>query len=454
MRTSAKHRSSVSARAAAALVLQAVFVDQAFAAAALSTVLDRSTLEERDRRLCTEIVYGVLRTAPYLLRRLQDLGKIKQSDHVLVGHLLVAAYQLAFLDRVPQHAAVNEAVSAIGIERGHRVGGFANAILRQLAKQLHEQPVVFAQAVLESCPNWLRKRLVRAVGEDETRELLVPERTPRVYLRFREDVTLPTWLESETERVAPTLPLFRFVAGGDPRKHGEFAAGEFFVQEVGAALVGHLVGARNGERVLDTCAGRGQKSLILAEAVGPTGSVLATDLHEHKLRALQTDALRSGASIDALVWDWTNPPPEAWNGRFDRVLVDVPCSGVGTLRRRPEILRRLGPTDPARLSELQWAIVQNAARALRPSGVLVFASCSVLPEEGPALIERLCAEGQFQLLAPATRADTLLGNPGAPPPAAFHLLPRQHDTDGYFVARLQKSQSRVFAPSPVAGAKT
>lgn len=431
--------SDANARGVAAQVLQSVWADQAYAAAALSTALDQSFLSERDRRLCTELLYGTLRTAPHLERSLSAFGKLKQSDHFLMSHLLVAAYQLAFLERVPAHAAVDEAVGAILAKRGRQVGGFANAILRKFAQKQLEEPVSLQEAVLQSTPSWLRKRLLRDVGQEETRALLVPQRAPRLHLRFRSTATLPDWLGDQATRISPDVDIFRYEGGGDPRKRGEYAAGAFVVQELGAALLGYLVGARENERILDVCAGRGQKSLQLAEAVGKGGQVVATDLHEHKLQALQGEAKRLALDVETSVWDWTNPPPVAWRGAFDRVLVDAPCSGVGTLRRRPEILRRLTPTDPTRLSELQWSLLQHAALAVKPGGTLVFATCSVLSEEGPQVIDRLMATGQFQLACPVTRADRVLGISAETPLPAFRLLPQAHDTDGYFIARLEKA---------------
>lgn len=428
------------ARGVAAQVLQSVWAEQAYAAAALSTALDQSGLAERDRRLCTELVYGTLRTASHLERALSQLGKLKLSDHFLMSHLFVAAYQLAFLERVPAHAAVDEAVKAIAAKRGKQVGGFANAILRKLAQKQLTQPSSFEEAVLQSSPSWLKKRLLRDVGEQEMRALLVPQRAPRLYLRFRSAAHLPSWLEDSATRVSPDLDVFRYEGGGDPRKRSEYAAGAFVLQELGASLLGYLVGARENECILDVCAGRGQKSLQLAEAVGPAGRVVATDVHEHKLLALQGEAQRRALHVETQVWDWTHPPPPAWHGAFDRVLVDAPCSGVGTLRRRPEILRRLTPTDPTRLSELQTTLLRHAALAVKPGGTLVFATCSVLSEEGPEVVDRLMQTGSFQPVSPATRADGLLGISEETPQPAFRLLPHMHDTDGYFIARLQKAR--------------
>ena len=234
--------------------------------------------------------------------------------------------------------------------------------------------------------------------------------------------------------------MFRFDAGGDPRAHQEYAEGAFSVQELGAALVGFAVGTRAGDRVLDVCAGRGQKTMILAEAAGEAGAVVATDLHAHKVEALGTEARRMSRKVRAERWDWTQGIEADWRGSFDRVLVDAPCSGVGTLRRRPEIMRRLTPSDPARLAELQWDIVRHAVQAVRAGGELLFATCSVLRDEGPLLVERICRHFPFEVSAADGPLDRYIFGPSATSDRAIgHLLPIRHGTDGYFLARLKRT---------------
>lgn len=430
---------ALSARGLAALVIQRVLDEDAYVAAALSHALSKSELSLRDRGLCTELVYGTMRTLPFLVRQLGTLGKIKQSDHIFLSHLLVAAYQLDFLDRIPAHAVLNEAVGAIRRVRGAQVAGFANAILRKLATQPASERTSLNDAILSSCPSWLKKRLSRDVGESEALALLASVENPRPTLRFVKDAPLPEWVKTECSPVAQVERVFRFEAGGDPRNHIEYECGAFSVQELGAVLVGYALGARPGERILDVCAGRGQKSFIAKEAVGPSGQVLSTDLHEHKLLALRKEAARFKVEVDTKQWDWTQDPPAVWQGAFDRVLVDAPCSGVGTLRRRPEIVRRLTPDTPARLAALQWEIVSRAAVAVRPGGTLLFATCSVLREEGPDLAARLCAGGQFEPACPPSEADGVLSLGQSGVSASTYLLPSRHNTDGYFLIRLKKA---------------
>lgn len=427
----------MSARAIAARVLLRVWNEQAYAAPVLSAELERTRLESRDRNLATELSYGVLRTQKYLETRLEKFGSLKSADAALRAHLLVGAYQLEFLDRVPARAAVNEAVELIGKEHDRKIAGFANAVLRRVSEDAPGRLNIL-DAVWASAPSFLRKRLVRELGEEGARRILFPEgkRTPYLRLVSSEPKSeLSSWLDTHAEPVAQVPSAYRFVAGGDPRKNEFFERGQFVVQELGAQLIGHFLGVQDGDQVLDVCAGRGQKTSLLAERAGARGRVVATDLFDHKVKSLTKEMERLGFEIEAYKWDFTTPPPPQLEGTFDRILVDAPCTGVGTLSRRPEIARRLTPEDPARMGALQTEIVRNASQCLRPGGLLVFSTCSVLAEEGPAVVEELLRAG-LRRAAPGSLPALPLGL--SPERSTLRLSPLQSDTDGYFIAWLEK----------------
>jgi 16S rRNA (cytosine967-C5)-methyltransferase len=255
--------------------------------------------------------------------------------------------------------------------------------------------------------------------------LLAPGEVPPPTLRVRPGRTLDL-SEGQAEHISGGA--FRFLAGGDPRRDEGFARGDFVVQELGAQRVAEALRVLPGERVLDVCAGRGQKSSLL---VDQGARVLATDLHPHKLSQLEDEFDRLGLECETAVHDWTTAPPLAWQGAFDAVLVDAPCSGVGTLRRRPEILRRIGPETPARLAELQEAILRQASLTLAEGGRLLFATCSVLREEGEEVVQRIA-----DVLVPRPFASS--DPSGAGQEALFRLLPGKDGTDGYFLAQLER----------------
>lgn len=401
-----------------------VLEDDAYVSAALDAELRRNAqLEARERALATELSYGTLRCEPALRARLLVHAPRGISDVRVLAPLLVAAYQILLLDRVPAFAAVDAAVTAVKRERGPRVAGFANAVLRKLAKT--GEKLSQAQALRESAPDWLWQALVRDVGEEQAAALLTSEAPTG--LRRRLGAEEPEWLRSlPAGRVSP---LARLVRGeGDPRQKPGFESGAFTVQEEGAQVVGLALGARGGERVLDACAGRGQKSTLLAERLG-SGYLLATDLYPEKLAALADETARLRLpTIETRGVDWSvgqgGLPDD-----FDRVLVDAPCSGTGTLRRRPEILRRLKADDPERLGRLAESILRSASSRARRGGTVLFAVCSVLRQECEDVVERvsdLLEPAAFD--APELEVELVGGR------TSLRLLPGQHGTDGYFMA--------------------
>jgi 16S rRNA (cytosine967-C5)-methyltransferase len=428
-----------SAREVAARVLARVDKDDAFAAATLEAELDRTTqFAARDRALATELVYGSLRVLPWLERQIAPFvprGVAKLDAHVRAC-LVVAAYQL-FFTRVPPFAAVSEAVDVVRAARGPRVGAFANAVLRKVAARAAEMgDVERDQAIAESAPEWLRTALERSLGAADAAAFLknatVP---PPVGLRVEHAADRDAWLE----RLRAAAPRASFEAGrhsplailargaGKPQALPGFEEGAWSVQEEGSQLAALALGARAGERILDACAGRGNKTAVLARAVAPGGTVDACDSAPAKLQRLATELGRLGLRANATH------------------AVDSPCSGTGTLRRRPEIARRRssgvgsGPEGVAELAKTQLAIASRAADHVRPGGVLLYVVCSVLREEGADVTGALlAARPDFRPLPfgaddPSFLVD--LGNVNAGG-ATCLLLPTRHGTDGYFIARL------------------
>jgi 16S rRNA (cytosine967-C5)-methyltransferase len=424
------------ARSIAARVLERVVVDGAFAAAALDSELaSQRELDPRDGALATELVYGVLRTRSVLRRELVQFVRkgLDQTDGTVVTHLLVSAYQILFLDRVPPFAAVDSAVELVRKARGAKLAGFANAVLRQLVRG--GRRLDRASAILESTPAWLRAELEADVGVEEAHALLgASEGAPlgSTCVRLRSGRAEPSWLvHAEQGRASPRARILR--SEGDLRRHAEWKRGDVVIQEEGAQVVALALGVRPGDRVLDACAGRGQKTGLLADELAGTGALFASDVHPSKLRVLERELARLGL-----------PPPELCAvdlsrgtgnlpSDFDRVLVDAPCTGSGTLRRRPEIALRLEPSDPARLSVLAEHILRNAARLARPGGRVVFAVCSVFTRESEALVERVA-----DVLEPAAFDSAELAAVTGADATSFRLLPLRHGTDGYFVASFVK----------------
>ncbi len=439
------------ARLIAERVLIRVWSADAFAAAVLDAEIERLTdVDPRDVALATELVYGVLRTQQALETRLQALtskGKLEISVHAR-AHVLMAAYSICFLDRIPVFAAVNEAVASITSTGDPRTASFANAILRRLAASLEtDGRPALVDAISSSAPGWLRGALRRSLGRKDAEAYLsagpVP---PPIGLSLRHNEDREEWIEAlkqaapnaviETGNASPRAILVR--GAGDVRRLPGVGTA-WIVQEEGAQVVALALGAQSGDRVLDACAGRGNKTWILADAVGQTGTIDAADLYASKLERLR-EAPFGSAVGQTFVMDWaadaeTNlgpfPPHD-----YDRVLVDAPCSGTGTLRRRPEIALHRDDDDVKRLSELQTTILRNAAIHVKLGGRLVYAVCSVLRDECEAVVEMAVAKPLPNgMTLSAISFDTYVLRSLAPNDATtLRILPHVHGTDGYFMA--------------------
>ena len=427
-----------SARNVAARVVHRVLKEESFVSEVLDSELERTDLPVRDRALATELSYGVVRLERALSQRLEALAPrgLAKGDPLARSHLLVAAYQLLVLDRVPAFAAINEAVEALGRLRGPRVSGFANAVLRRMSRS--GERLDLAQALEASVEPWLFDELCRAVGRDEALALLgvpglpsVPTTAVRRGLCVRltsRAVPPPPWAASaEAGQLSPRalwLP-----PSGDLRKLPGHAEGLFVVQEEGSQWAALALGVRPGERVLDACAGHGQKASLLAEQVGEGGTLWVNDIAGSKLERLRRDferlslPLPQSRKVDLSEGVGDLPPD------MDRVLVDAPCTGTGTLRRRPEILRRLVEGDARRLADQAVRLLENAATRARPGGRVVFVVCSVLRVECEDVAERVRG-----VLEPAPfdapEAQRIAGA-GA---WQCRLSPALHGTDGYYVA--------------------
>ncbi len=433
----------IDARTLAARVLVRVESDRAFAAPVLDAQIEsHPQLDPRDIRLATELVYGVLRTRGMLLHQIEDLSKrgIGVREPEALAHLLIGAYAILFLDRVPTFAAVSEAVSAITRIESPQTGAYANAVLRSLARRVDERgrPEIEA-AVLESAPGWLRGELRRSLGRGGASAFLAAGPVPPpLGLAVGDPSTRNEWIVRLGESaphatitasdLSPRGILLR--GAGDPKRLPGFDT-DWIVQEEGAQVLSALVGARPGDVVLDACAGRGNKAWVLAREVAPDGRVEAADLYPGKLASLSSGPRGSSISATYAV-DWTVGPGDVPEG-YDRVLCDAPCSGIGTLRRRPEIALHRAPEDVALLADLQVAIALRSATRVKTGGRFLFAVCSVLRAECEGVVERLlAAEGETRLEAAPFDAEGLTTLTADA--TSLRLLPHVHGTDGYFAA--------------------
>ncbi len=403
-------------------------------------------LEPRDRALATELVYGTLRVRPWLEAQLGRHAKrgVASIDPRVRAHLVVAAYQIFFLTRVPAFAAVSAAVDGVRRTTGKEVGGFANAILRKLAGEAAAKTVAIEDAIVASAAPWLKQGLEASLGPEGALAFLASgSETPPTCLRVERAEERDAWIARLAEAV-PTATLsaglvspHAIVARGLGRvtELPGYAEGAWTIQEEGSQLIALALGAMPGDVVLDACAGRGNKTSLLARAVAPTGAADAADLHANKLTRLTSELSRLGlAPRHAFAVDWTVGAGDI-DGTYDRILVDAPCSGVGTLRRRPELATRRTTGDLDELTSTQLGIVLRASERLRPGGRLVYAVCSVLRAEAEEVCARLALADPSLTPAPFEPA---VARALAGEATSLRLLPHVHGTDGYFLASFVK----------------
>ena len=442
----------VNAREVARRVVRRVDGEGAFVSLALAGELERSRLGPEDRALATEIAYGVVRHRTRIDRALaarapRGLGKLSPGVRVA---LQAAAYQILFLDRVPAHAAVNDAVSAVRRIAGQKVAGFANGLLRGLAgagePPLPDRADLHSYlAVACSMPDWLVGELARAVPEPdlETAALALTGPAPlwgRIDRGRIEPATLARLLADERGATAEENPLCRdavkITGAGSPDTSASFQDGLWTVQDLGAQIVARMVDARPGMRILDACAGVGGKSTHLAQIAGDQAVIDAADLSERKLDLLVDTARRLGlSSIRPVVADLTRPSGLA---EYDAILLDAPCSGLGVLRRHPELKWRGSHQAIAELAALQRRLLDALWPLLRPGGVLVYSVCTFTAAEGPDQIRALLAD-TASLTPVDPVGDAVDWAAVSTAPGEVRTWPHRHGADAFFAVRLRRT---------------
>jgi 16S rRNA (cytosine967-C5)-methyltransferase len=434
------------ARACAYVVLRRVFEDGAYADRALHAEAARLGLEGRDRALATQLAYGAVQrrvTLDVVLAKLARRAPDELQPPVLAA-LRLGLHQVLFLDRVPAHAAVTESVELVKRD-APRAAGLVNAVLRRAAREGRALAAALPDAspqeaaIRHSYPDWIARLWFDALGPDAARALMAASNRPaEAALRANTLKTTPAALAAELgvpSRPAPGLPEGLLLdAPLDAFAHPAFAAGRFMPQSRAAMTVAHLLAPRPGERVLDLCAAPGAKTTHLAALMGGDGELVAVERHPGRADALRRTCARMGATcVDVRTGDaaaFADPLP------FDRVLVDPPCSDLGTLAARPDARWRKRPEDPARLAVVQGGILASAARALKPGGTLVYSTCTISPAENERLVQGfLAANPNFSIVSAHGVAPTW-EHPAVP--GFLQTYPHRDGTDGFFMARLRR----------------
>jgi 16S rRNA (cytosine967-C5)-methyltransferase len=450
------------ARKIAFELLRRVEAEGAYASDVLHAELGASVKPE-DAALATELTLGVLRwrrLLDFLIER-QLKKPLARLDLPVALALRMGLYQLRFLTRVPARAAVNESVELVKRAKKSSAAPLVNAVLRRLADEA-KQPAdellpasdspAERLAILHSHPTWMVERWLSRWGEARTIRLLeANNRAPRLSCALHEAARqkeIFSALEKDGLRVEPgrLLRSAFAVSGGSPARTETFRKGWISIQDEASQAIPLLLDVHAGDHVLDLCAAPGGKTAPLVRAAGEKGFIVAADRHAHRLRAMRDQFTRLGLRNVRLVeLDATQPLP--FGGKFQRILVDAPCSGTGTLARHPEIRWRLESRQLAELHQLQVAMLEGAAGQLAPGGRLVYSTCSMEPEENEAVVAEVLSEARSVRqvaggeaaralaahLVPGVDASGLFDGSGY-----FRTFPGEQPVDGFFAAIMEK----------------
>lgn len=438
------------ARRSAFGVLRKVESEAAYASVLLAG-LDPE-MREDDRALCHELVFGVLRRRLWLDRVIENFGErpVEKLDLAARLALEIGLYQIQFLTRIPASAAVNESVNLVRAARLKSAAGFVNAVLRRATREPDYDPIRTIESPIEklsietSHPRWLIERWIAAFGFEEAAAFARANNQPApAAFRFtakslrNEDAREQIFhqlRDAKAEVVSsPVSPDAWRVSGATKVVRKLAEDGLIYLQDEASQLLAHLLQVGTGQRVLDVTAAPGSKATHIA-ALAPAATVFAGDLHQHRVETMRWLALKQGANIQPLIHDATAPLPFQ-DQSFDRVLLDAPCTGTGTLRRNPEIRYRLRQENVTELAQQQQVMLDRAAAVVRSGGRLLYSTCSVELEENEQVVDRFASlNSNFMRVAPNTATSSFI-----PHSSSLRLWPHHQGSDGFFIACFERT---------------
>ncbi len=437
---------SPSLRKTAVKILLNIEKNNAYVNVEMNKLRNESAYDNKDIRLIGEIVNGVIKrklTLDYIIG-LHSNTKLNKIAPFVLNVLRVGVYQLLFMDRIPANAAVDECVKVVKKSSVSRLSGYVNAVLRAVSEDdLNKLPddMYESLSIKYSYPLWLVKRWAVNFGTEFTEELFISlnKKSP-LYIRCN---TLKTTLLTFEENMKKagidyskfTFDLFSdynysFTVNGvkDLTKIPGYDEGEFYVQDPAASLAAFLLEPKKGDKIIDLCAAPGGKSLFLADLIKNEGEIISCDIYDHKLNLIRENAEKYGASCVTAVLNDATKLNEGWINSADKILCDVPCSGLGIIRKKPDIKYARCEEDVKKLSVLAKKILENAAVYLKDGGTLVYSTCTIEKEENEYVInEFLKDHSEFSLY-------NVVDDKGF-----FTAYPNLTDTDGFFICRLKKN---------------
>lgn len=446
--------STSNARQLALKILLKIDRKNSYTDVALNRALNQSNLSSSDRSLCTELVYGIIRHQRTLDSLIDQLGKKKaqQQPPNLRRILHIGLYQLRYLDHIPPSAAVNTSVDLAKENKLQRLSGVVNGILRQYIRttQGNHDPLILPNDTLKklaiqySFPDWIIETWLQKWGEETTEKMCHWfNQSPNIDIRVNPLKTNLETLQTQlTSAGVNVTPLGRFPCalrlkgkiGTIPTLPG-FSQGHWTVQDTSAQLVSYFLDPQPGETIIDACAAPGGKTTHIAELMGDQGTIFACDRTPSRLKKVQENSQRLELNcIETVVGD--SRYLQQFINKGDRVLVDVPCSGLGTLHRHPDIRWRQTPENIRELTSLQLEILNQAAQWVKPQGTLVYSTCTLNPPENQEIIQTFLSTHSHWKIEPPNPHWAF--SPFLTSSQWIQMLPHKQDSDGFFMVKLKK----------------
>ncbi|MBQ4582301.1 MAG: 16S rRNA (cytosine(967)-C(5))-methyltransferase RsmB [Oscillospiraceae bacterium] len=442
-----KEKRKPGARDVALEVLMQIDSANAWSDGSLKRTIAKNQLDSREAALATRLSYGVVQNKMLLDYYISCYctQKAEKLESVIRNILRIGGYQILFMDKIPHHAAVNEAVEMTRRANRPKAAGMVNAVLRKFVANWMNMPALPGAtadylSIRYSHPKWLVERLIDLLGAEEAECFLrlnnevVPTTIQTNHLK-----TTPDALEKELRQAGaavekhPWLPgCFEVSATGDLESLPAFTEGRFMVQDAAARLVAVIAAPAQDAKVLDVCAAPGGKSFSLAIDMQDQGQIVSCDIHPHKLQLLEKSAQRLGIKSIRVAQADGREHHSAWQQTADLVVADVPCSGLGIIRKKPDI-RYKKQKELAQLPEIQKAILENAATYVRPGGTLIYSTCTVLPEENEQVTEEFLAKHLDFTLESFTLPLPIGASKGH-----LTLWPQRYGTDGFYICRMRR----------------
>ena len=448
-------KTEVSPREVALKVLYDIEKNDAYVNLSLKKKLNKTVLAKEDKALVTELVYGIIQhktKIDYCIRLFSKI-RLKKITTWIINILRLGVYQLLYLDRIPDSAACNESVK-LAKKHGHAGSvKFVNGVLRSVARNKEnitfpdekKEPLLFLSTYY-SHPGWLVQKWIEQYGYTFTKSLCEANNTPPPFtIRTNTLKTTPKKLmhilTEEGIYAAPTNNLSEAILlkkTGNIETVTAYRQGLFQVQDESSMLVSRVVDAQPGECVMDVCSAPGGKATHLAQLMNNQGKIIAWDIHAHKIDLIKKNAQRLGINIiethvqDAAIYQ------KQWRGKVDRVLVDAPCSGLGIIRRKPDIKWNKQQEHLAEIIKIQIDILENVSKYVKVGGVLVYSTCTILSQENIEVVQAFLKKNPMFELEDISEFVAGWGEKETVSKGYLQLLPHIDGTDGFFISRMKR----------------